>query len=117
MKTKNYLPYLICGALAGSVTGLLGTGGGMILVPALTLLTPTEEKALFPSSVAVIAPIGLVALFMSPGPLPFRDALPYLLGSCAGGIAAGLLSSRIPTAWLHRILGIMILWGGVRQLC
>ena len=117
MKCKSTFQFALCGALAGSVTGLFGAGGGMILIPALTMFTQTEEASLFPSSVAVILPICIVSLFLSGNPLPIKDALPYLIGSCAGGIAAGLLGSKIPTKWLHTILGMMILWGGVRYLC
>ena len=43
--------------------------------------------------------------------------LPYLIGSAFGGVAAGLWGRKIPTLWLHRFLGAMILWGGVRYLC
>jgi uncharacterized membrane protein YfcA len=50
-------------------------------------------------------------------PLPLTTALPYLIGSALGGILAGLLGKRIPTVWLHRGLGILILWGGYRYLC
>jgi len=32
MKNKKVLPYLLCGIAAGTVNGLFGTGGGMILV-------------------------------------------------------------------------------------
>ena len=40
-----------------------------------------------------------------------------LIGSCIGGVATGLWGDRIPTLWLHRILGALIIWGGVRYLC
>ena len=107
----------LCGAIAGAVTGLFGGGGGMVLVPALTLLTSLEEDQLFPSSVAIILPVCLVSLFLSGAPIPFAEALPYLLGSGVGGIAAGLLAKKIPTGLLHKLLGIMLLLGGVRYLC
>ena len=117
MKKRNYLPMILCGALAGGVTGLFGGGGGMVLVPALGMLKCVEEDAVFPSSIAIIIPVCLVSLFLSGAPIPFHEALPYLMGSFAGGIAAGIFSKKIPTALLHKALGIMLLWGGVRYLC
>ena len=48
--------------------------------------------------------------------LPWGPSLPYLTGGFLGGIAAGLWGNRIPVLWLHRIFGIMILWGGIRYL-
>ena len=118
-------PYIGCGLAgcglaglcAGAVTGLFGAGGGMVLVPLLILLTDIAGDSIFPSSVAIILPICLVSLFLGSPKIPLSDALPYLVGSAAGGVLAGLFGKKIPTVWLHRFLGLMILWGGVRYLC
>ena len=105
------------GASAGAVNGLFGAGGGMILVPLLSLLTDLKDDEIFPSSVAIILPIGLTALLFGSTRIPLSEALPYLIGSVFGGIAAGIWGKKIPTVWLHRFLGAMILWGGLRYLC
>ena len=67
--------------------------------------------------VAIILPICLVSLFLGGAAIPFKIALPYLLGSVGGGFAAGIWGKKIPTVWLHRILGAFVLWGGIRYLC
>lgn len=107
------------GAAAGAVNGLFGAGGGMILVPMLSWLTDLKEADIFPTSVCVILPICVVSLTVSGWQtgLPIREALPYLIGSIPGGILAGLIGQRIPVRWLHRVLGLLILYGGVRYLC
>jgi len=107
----------LAGFLAGAVAGLFGAGGGMVLVPLLSLLVKLPENEIFPTSVTVITPVCAVCLMMAGGDLPWGQALPYLLGSCIGGVGAGLWGDRIPTIWLHRILGAFILWGGFRYLC
>jgi len=109
----------IAGGCAGAVNGLFGAGGGMVLVPLLGKLTELDEDAVFPASVSVILPICIVSLLFTvqPGDIPWDTAIPYLIGSAAGGILAGLLGKKIPTLWLHRGLGILILWGGIRYLC
>ena len=112
---KKYWGPILAGLSAGAVTGLFGAGGGMVLVPLLHLLTDTEEECLFPTSLSIIAPICIVCLFMR-AQIPWADALPYLPGSFLGGLAAGRLRHKIPTVWLHRILGAFILWGGIRYL-
>ena len=116
---KRFFGYILAGCIAGSVNGLLGAGGGMVLVPLLTLFTNLEEEQVFPTSVSIILPICLVSLSVSPGlsNLPFRDAWPYLIAAIPGGILAGILDKKIPVKWLHRALGVLILWGGVRYLC
>lgn len=110
---------VLAGAAAGAVAGVLGAGGGMVLVPLLTLLTPLPDREVFSASLAIILPICLVSLAvtgLSQG-LPWNQALAYLPGSALGGVAAGLWGQKIPTPWLHRVLGGLILWGGVRYLC
>ena len=118
MKRSSNLKTALCGFCAGSVTGLFGAGGGMVLIPLLSRLTDLGEQSLFPSSVCIILPICLVTLgcYALREPLPFSLALPYLAGSILGGIGAGFLSGKIPVLWLHRGLGLLILWGGFRYL-
>ena len=117
-KTKSW-GMVVAGLGAGAVNGLFGAGGGMVLVPLLTLITPLPEKKIFPSSISIILPVCIVSLLVTAGQdtLPWAEAAPWLLGSAAGGVLAGLLGRKIPTLWLHRGLGILILWGGIRYLC
>ena len=119
MDRKNLFGCIAAGFCAGAVTGLFGAGGGMVLVPLLSILTKIDENEIFPSSVSIILPICLVSLVSTAiaGQLAWREALPYLFGSAAGGLAAGIWGKRIPVSWLHRVLGALILWGGVRYLC
>ncbi len=119
MNRRNVIGIALAGLGAGAVNGLFGAGGGMVLVPLLTLLTDMEDTAIFPSSISIILPICLVSLTVTAiqGEVAFRQSLPYLLGSAAGGLAAGLWGKKIPVKWLHRGLGILILWGGIRYLC
>ena len=118
-KFKKRFGTLLAGACAGAVNGLFGAGGGMVLVPLLTHLTDLPEKNIFPASVSIILPICVVSLLVSfrPDPDIWLKALPYLISGGAGGVAAGLFGKKIPVQWLHRILGILILWGGIRYLC
>lgn len=106
------------GLLAGIVNGIFGGAGGMILIPALGLWTNARKDALFPISVSVMLPVCLLSLWLSArtAPLPWSEALPYLIGSAVGGLGVGLLGQKIPTLWLHRTFGCLLLWGGVRYL-
>ena len=119
MERKRKWDLLCSGLAAGAINGLLGAGGGMILVPLLTIIGQLDENSVFPASVAIIFPICLVSLAISPGfsLLPWRDAWPYLVAGIPGGILAGLLDKKIPVKWLHRALGVIVLIGGVRYLC
>lgn len=112
-KITVYFP----GLVAGAVNGLFGAGGGLVLVPLLSRYTNLQEEQIFPASVSIILPICVVSLFMGQNAIPWNTAYPYLLGSIIGGVTTGLWGKNIPVLWLHRCLGILILWGGIRYLC
>ena len=109
---QKWIRFAGAGAAAGAVSGLSGAGGGMVLVPLLE--GSVEEDRLFLAAPAVMAPICLTALVTSGAALPWMEALPYLLGSLLGGILSRKLSLSV--IWLHRILGLLILVGGLRLL-
>ena len=119
MTSKKTFGICAAGFLAGAVNGLFGAGGGMVLVPLLTCLSGLEEEEIFPASVSIILPVCVVSLCLSltHTEAALSSALPYLIGSAAGGTAAGLWGKKLPVKWLHRVLGILILWGGLRYLC
>ena len=106
------------GLAAGMLNGLFGGGGGMVLIPGLQTLAGVEETQLFSMSVSVMLPVCLLSIGISAGadPLPWAEAWPYLAGSAAGGVLVGCFGKKIPLLWLHRILGLTLLWGGVRYL-
>ena len=119
MKKLKLLGPVLAGIGAGIVNGLFGAGGGMVLVPLLSLLTDMEDRDIFSASIAVILPICIVSLTATAitGSIAWRASVPYLIGSAAGGLAAGIWGKKIPAKWLHRSLGILIIWGGIRYLC
>lgn len=119
MNWKNYIRFGLAGGAAGAINGLFGAGGGMLLVPMLTRHTSLEEKQVFPCSVSIILPICIVSLLAHTEniKLPLQEAWPYLVGSIVGGLLSGYWGHLIPTKYLHKILGVLILWGGIRYLC
>lgn len=119
MRKPNGWAIAAAGACAGAVAGLFGAGGGMVLIPLLTAFGGLKEEEVFPASLSVILPVCLVSLAVTAfsGSLPWTQAFPYLLGSAGGGVFAGVWGKKIPVKWLHRFLGVMILWGGIRYLC
>ena len=112
---RNSLGGIAAGLAAGAVNGLFGAGGGMVLIPLLGLLTRMEDDEIFAASLSIILPICIVSL-ASTETIAWRDALPWLPGSALGGALAGIWGKKIPVKWLHRGLGIFIIWGGLRYL-
>lgn len=119
IKKKSFLAFMLAGGIAGTVNGLFGSGGGLVLVPILTRCTNLKKQQIFSCSVSIILPICVVSVFteIAAGSLPLAEASPYLTGGIIGGILAGLFEHKIPTKYLHHILGALIIWGGIRYLC
>jgi len=117
-KRGTWLRAGLTGAAAGAVNGLFGAGGGMLLLPLLHRLTDLREHEAFACSVCTMLPLSVVSLvvYWLRGGEFLTAALPYLAGGALGGIAAGLLLRRLSAMWLHRALGALIVWGGLRLL-
>lgn len=108
----------LSGAAAGLINGLLGAGGGMVLVPLLVGWCGLEDKKAFATAISIILPLSLtsIAVFAMKESLPLGEAWPYLLGGAIGGALGGLLFKRMTANVLHKLLGVVILWGGVQLL-
>ena len=109
---------IIAGGLAGLLNGLFGAGGGLVLVPLLINWLKLEEKQAFATSIAIILPLSIVSfvLFCVQGGNVWHDALPYLLGGIVGGGLSTILFRKISAVWLHRLFGILILYGAVKAV-
>ena len=118
LKQKNWLTYGLCGAAAGLVNGLFGAGGGMVLVPMLIRLGKLEDKKAFSSAICIILPLCLVSLavYWSQQIFPLQESLPYLAGGLLGGLLGGILFRKVSPQFLHKLFGLVILWGGIRLL-
>ena len=115
---KQIAKCITTGLLAGVCNGLFGAGGGLLLVPLLIGWIDLEEKQAFANSIAIILPLSVVSyvLFCIQGGNVWRDALPYLLGGILGGALSIKLFRSISPVWLHRLFGILILYGAVKAV-
>ncbi len=109
---------LLTGALAGITNGLFGAGGGLVLVPLFISWCGIEEKKAFATSVAVILPLSVASfiMFCLRGGNVWSEALPYLIGGIIGGLLSAKLFKNVSAVWLHRLFGLLILYGGVKAV-
>ena len=115
---KETWKYALSGGAAGVANGLFGAGGGMLLVPLLTRWAKLEDKKAFATSISIIAPMCLVSIiiYALQGSLCLAEATPYLVGGFFGGLVGGKLFGRVSAGFLHKALGLLILYGGIRSL-
>jgi len=60
----NYPLILIEGLLVGSITGLIGAGGGFLIIPALVILANVQMKVAVGTSLIIIAIKSLMGFFL-----------------------------------------------------
>ena len=48
--------------------------------------------------------------------IPLSSALLAAIRGFLGGLLGGVLFRKVPTLWLHRALGLLILYGGLRSV-
>ncbi|MGI8936933.1 MAG: sulfite exporter TauE/SafE family protein [Iamia sp.] len=95
---------LAAGALAGFASGLFGVGGGIVIVPVLTLLARFPHKLATGTSLTAIVPISAAALvgYATEGELDLTAAALLTAGSLAGAVAG--------TRWLRTLSGPTLRW-------
>lgn len=114
---KSKIKPLLLGSAAGFINGLLGSGGGMIAVPALRTQGLEPQKA-HATSIAVISPMCLLsaAIYLFRGDVCITDALPYLPAGAVGALIGALLLRKLPDTFLRKLFGGFALWAGLRLI-
>lgn len=106
-----WLSAIIYGAAVGSVTGLLGAGGGFLIVPALVLLGQLEMPVAVGTSLVVISMSSFSGLASRLGHVSISWSLTAMVTAAAviGTIAGGQLADRVSAASLRKGFGLLVL--------
>lgn len=107
----------ILGLAVGVFSGLLGVGGGVLIVPALTFLPPLWGMMAFPihGATGISAVQGFFGGLTSLWTHYRRGAVhpvlvwPLVLGSLVGGISGGVVSGFLPDLALYMIFALILL--------
>ena len=105
--------------VAGILNGVLGTGGGIVLMFALSLVPSTDgstERDRFATVIAVMLPLSLVSATVYRESIDFAAASPYIIPGIIGGVIGALLLDRLPVKLVKRLFAIMVIWAGISFL-
>ena len=95
---------------AGTVGAILGLGGGILLVPILSVFFGVDLRyAMGASIVSVIATSsGAAAAYLRTGLSNVRIGFFLVMATISGAIIGALLAGVVPTRWLELILGLAL---------
>ena len=104
--------YVLLGAMAGVLSGLLGIAGGIILVPASVLLVGlTQKEAQGTTMIFLTAPFGLLAAltYYQSGYADLQIAAILGIGFFFGAFLGAKVATKVPSMVLKKIFGAALL--------
>ncbi len=110
---------LVLGLGVGVLSGVVGIGGGIFIVPGLVYLCGmSQHRAQGTSLGAMLAPIGLLAFweYRKAGNVDGRVAVLIALGFLIGGWFGGSIAQHVSEALLRRSFAVMVIVVGVKML-
>lgn len=118
LNLKVILISIGAGLFIGFVNGFLGAGGGMLLVPVLTILLHMNSKVAHSTAVFVITPICLVSgvTYIIKGVVDWGILLPVAIGTLVGGIAGTFLLKNLKNDVINIIFWCVMIFSGVWML-
>lgn len=119
MNLYQVLILLLVGLLAGFLSGTLGVGGGLIIVPSLVfILGMTQHQAQGTSLAMMLAPIGILAAYnyFREGYINIKYAIILAIAFILGAWLGSLFSVSLSGSALKKIFGVLMLVVGVKMI-
>ncbi len=110
------LLYLLVGLAVGVLSGIVGIGGGILIIPVLVYgFKMSQHKAQGTSLGALLAPIGLLAFieYYKAGNVDLRASIMIAIGFLLGGYFGGRWAQLIPESALRRGFAIVLIMAGI----
>jgi hypothetical protein len=104
--------FIILGLAGGVLSGILGIGGAVIIVPALVYLFGFDQKMAQGTTLAMlIPPVGLLGVwqYYNAGNVNFKVAGLMCIGLFVGAYFGGYLANQVSSDTLRKIFGVVLL--------
>lgn len=111
MSIQTILLLTSIGLAAGMLSGMVGIGGGMVIVPALVFLLGLSQHQAQGTSLFILSlPVLLLAVFnyWKTGNVNWRFGLVIASTFVIGAFLGSKLTLRLPEAWVKLIFGLLM---------
>ncbi len=110
---------IVIGLLAGILSGLVGVGGGILMIPLLIMfLGLTQHQAQGTALFAMLPPIGILAAmnYYKEGFVKWEYAAVMALTFVVGGYFGSKLSISLPDQIVRKVFGVIMLIGAIKLI-
>ena len=114
----SFLFIVVLGFGAGILTGIMGVGGGVVMVPMMVLLLGVSQHLAQGISMLVIIPTVMVAILKlrNSNLFEYRTALLLAAGSIVGSLLSSNMVQLIDGVILKRIFGVLVVYSSIRMI-
>ena len=119
MSLQTIIILLLLGISAGILSGLVGVGGGIIIVPALVLLLGFTQKQAQGTSLAIfLLPVGIIAVaeYYKGGYINIKYALLMAVAFVVGSYFGSKFALIIPGEKLKKIFAFVLMLLSLKML-
>ena len=118
LMNKSIFLYLLAGFIAGIISGFFGAGGGMILVPFMTLIMKDEEIKSRATTILCIFFMVIVSSFFyyKQDFVDWNVAIKCSIGGILGGIIGSKLLIKLDKKILKIFFVILLIYSGVKMI-
>ncbi len=105
------LVLIVIGLASGALSGLVGVGGGIIIVPALVFfLSFTQKESQGTSLGILLLPVGILGVlqYYKQGQIDLRVVVIVSIGFLVGNYFGSKLSLSLPEAALKKIFAVIL---------
>jgi uncharacterized membrane protein YfcA len=119
MEIQTILIIILVGVAAGMLSGLVGVGGGIIIVPALVYFIGFSQKTAQGTSLALIMlPVGILGVlqYYKQGHVDWRIVGLLAIGFLAGSFFGSKLALSISQETLKKVFAVLMIVIAIKML-
>lgn len=119
MTISQLIILAIIGLLSGILSGVLGVGGGIIVIPALVfILGLTQHQAQGTNLAFMLPPIGILAAwnYWNEGHVNWRFAIVLAIAFFIGAYFGSAISIHLSAKVLRKIFGVLMLVVAIKMI-
>ncbi len=115
----NWVIGLGIGTIAGTLAGIFGIGGGIVIVPMLAaFLKFAPSRAIGTSLAAMLLPVGILAVirYAKSGDVDFKVASAIGVGIFIMAFVGAHIGLSVGNTWVSRGFGVLLVLVGIKFL-